>query len=176
MGNKAAIALFTVSGVLVLFSVYASLLPDVLASKTSIEIQASNQDVARYLGKAKNWEEWLFSAETKKDGWRILTSGKDSAEGSVLKWFSELEGDGGLEIKRLSFDTIVFERISDNNAFRDRGYLFLETTDSVTQITFLDSLDISTNFVARYNAQDTTYLEKINMENQSALRRLKYKL
>lgn len=176
MGNKAAIALFAVSGVLILFSVYASLLPAVLESRTSIQVNAPKDKIINYLGKASRWEEWLFSDQTKAKEWRVMTTGKDSAVGSVLKWFSKTEGDGALEIKRMHPSELMFERITDNNAFQDRGYLKFTSTSYGTKIEFLDSLDISTNFIARYNAQDSLYSSKIDMENQRALIRLKYKL
>ena len=63
MGNKAAIALFGMSGVLVLFAAYASMLPDVLESKAEVEIKASKTEVYNYLSSAGDWDEWLFDDE-----------------------------------------------------------------------------------------------------------------
>lgn len=177
MGNKAVIALFGMSGLLVLFATYASLLPDVLESKAQIEINASKTEVVQYLSKAADWDEWLFSEEVKnQEKWRTLTAGKSSGEGSVLKWFSETLGDGGLEIKKLDSTLIIFERISDNNSFRDRCYLNIENKGNGVVIKMIDSLDVSTNFVARYEAQDDSYLSNIDSSNVTVLRRLKDKL
>lgn len=174
MRNKSAIALFGMSGLLVLFATYASLLPDVIASKAEIEIKASSTEIITFLKKAENWADFAFADEVKHNGkWRIMLSGKESGEGSVLKWFSDKIGDGGLEIKRVNADTLIFERISDNNAFRDRGYFSFAQNDSVTKVSFLDSLDLSTNFMARYEAQDDTYLPKIDSNNLEMLKRLK---
>lgn len=177
MGNKAGIALLGMSGLLILFATYASLLPDVLASKTTIKVTVPPSEVVRHLSTAGDWEDWMFSHQVKSVGeWRTLVSGKNSGEGSVLKWFSKVLGDGGLEIKTISNNKVVFERISDGNAFRDRGYFFIDSIAEGTDITFLDSLDVSTNFMARYEAQDSSYIEKINASNLEMLQRLKKQL
>ena len=56
MGNKAAIALFGMSGILILFATYTSLLPDVIESKAQIEISSPKPKLIQYLSKAKDWE------------------------------------------------------------------------------------------------------------------------
>ncbi len=174
MGNKAAIALFGMSGLLVLFATYASLLPDVLESKAQVEIRTDKESAIQYLSSASDWDDWLFPESVKKmDDWKTLSAGKASGEGSVIKWFSEAMGDGGLEIKSIDDNKIVFERISDNNAFRDRGYLSFQETESGLLISMLDSLDISTNFIARYEAQNEAYMKMIDSSNLEVLTRLK---
>tara|TARA_Y100000589_G_scaffold243017_1_gene230617 strand:- start:5668 stop:6210 length:543 start_codon:yes stop_codon:yes gene_type:complete len=174
MGNKAAIALFGMSGILILFATYTSLLPDIIESKAQIEINSSKSELIDYLSKAKDWEEWLFTEDIKKtEGWSTMTSGKSFGEGSVLKWFSESIGDGALEIKKIDSTQIIFERISDNNSFRDRCYLFLEDLENGTLLRMVDSLDIATNFFARYEAQDESYIQDIDLSNLEVLRRLK---
>ncbi len=174
MGNKAAIALFGMSGILILFATYTSLLPDVIESRAKIEISSPKPKLIQYLSKAKDWEEWLFTDNIKKsEGWKTMTAGKSFGEGSVLKWFSEGIGDGALEIKKIDSAQIVFERISDNNSFRDRCYLFLENSKNGTLLKMVDSLDLSTNFFARYEAQDQSYIEDIDSSNLEVLRRLK---
>ena len=174
MGNKAAIALFGMSGLLLLFATYTSLLPDVIESKAQIEINSPKSQLIHYLSKAKDWEEWLFTENIKKtEGWSTKTAGKSFGEGSVLKWFSEGIGNGALEIKKIDSTRIVFERISDNNSFRDRCYLFLEDVQNGTLIKMVDSLDLSTNFFARYEAQDESYIKDIDLSNFEVLRRLK---
>lgn len=174
MGNKPAIALFGMSGLLVLFAAYASLLPDVLESKAQVEINANKSEVINYLSNASNWDEWLFPESVKEmEDWKTLSAGKSSGEGSVIKWFSEAMGDGGLEIKAINSNEIIFERISDNNAFRDRGYLNIEGDTNGVVLSLLDSLDISTNFIARYEAQDESYLSLIDSSNVEVLTRLK---
>ena len=105
-----------------------------------------------------------------------MNAGKTSGEGSVLKWFSESIGDGGLEIKKIKDDLIVFERISDNGAFEDRGYLYLIPTDSSTTIKLIDSLSIKSNVIARYDAQDDSYIQHIDSINLEVLKRLKMNL
>ena len=40
----------------------------------------------------------------------------------------------------------------------------------------VDSLDLSTNFFARYEAQDESYIDDINSSNYEVLRRLKSRL
>ena len=177
MGNKSVIAMFGMSGLLVLFAGYASILPDVLESNAQVEISISKNDLKRYLSSAENFKDWMFSDGVKRDEWRILLSGKKTGKGSVLKWFSESIGDGALEVKTVSDSHIVFERISDNNSFRDRGYLFFDLIDSNrVKLRFIDSLDVSTNFAARYEAQDEDYIEKIDASNLIVLKRLKQKI
>ena len=174
MGNKAAIALFGMSGILVLFAAYASFLPDVLESKAQVEINTTRTEIVNHLNKAGDWEEWLFENEVKDKGeWRTVTSGKSSGEGSVLKWFSKIIGDGGLEIKKLDSTQIVFERISDNGSFEDRCYLNLESTENGVLIKMVDSLGIKSNFIARYEAQDEDYIKVIDSNNKKLLERLK---
>lgn len=174
MGNKAVIALFGMSGLLILFATYASLLPDVLESKSQMEIKTDKTSLINYLSNASDWDEWLFPESVKNmDDWKTLSAGKTNGEGSVIKWFSEAMGDGGLEIKSIDSTKIVFERISDNNAFRDRGYLKFQETGNGVLVSLLDSLDISTNFIARYEAQDETYLSIIDSSNAEVLKRLK---
>ena len=63
MGNKAAIALFGMSGILILFATYTSLLPDVVESKAQIEINSSKSQLIHYLSSAKDWDEWLFTEQ-----------------------------------------------------------------------------------------------------------------
>jgi len=177
MGNKSVIAMFGMSGLLVLFAGYASILPDVLESNAQVEISTSKNKLKHYLSSAENFQDWMFSDGVKRDEWRILLSGKKTGEGSVLKWFSESIGDGGLEVKMVSDSHIVFERISDNNLFRDRGYLFFDAIDSNhVNLRLIDSLDVSTNFAARYEAQDEDYIEKIDASNLVVLKRLKQKI
>tara|TARA_B100000963_G_C22620613_1_gene669768 strand:+ start:213 stop:758 length:546 start_codon:yes stop_codon:yes gene_type:complete len=174
MGNKAAIALFGMSGILILFATYTSLLPDVIESKAQIEISSPKLQLIHYLSSAKDWDEWLFTEEIKKtEDWKTMTAGESDGEGSVLKWFSEGIGDGALEIKKIDSAQIVFERISDNNSFRDRCYLFLENSKNGTLLKMVDSLDLSTNFFARYEAQDQSYIDDIDSSNLEVLKRLK---
>ena len=177
MGNKAAFALFGMSGLLVLFAAYASFLPDVLESKAEIKINASKAEVVAYLDRAGDWDEWLFTTQIRKSSsWRTLTSGKAFGEGSVLKWFSETIGDGGLEIKKLDSTQIIFERISDNGAFQDRCYLNLVADGDDVVIRMIDSLSIKSNFIARFEAQDSSYLGIIDSSNVEMLKRLKLNL
>ena len=49
MGNKAAIALFGMSGLLLLFATYISLLPDVIESRAEIKINYSKDKLIDYL-------------------------------------------------------------------------------------------------------------------------------
>ena len=63
MGNKAAVALFGMSGLLLLFSTYISLLPDVIESRAEIEINYPKEELINYLSKACDWEEWLFQEQ-----------------------------------------------------------------------------------------------------------------
>lgn len=177
MGNKAVIALFGMSGILVLFAAYASMLPDILESKAQVEIKASGNEVVSYLTKAGDWEEWLFTEEVKSKGeWRTMMSGKASGEGSVLKWFSKIVGDGGLEVKKLDPSQIVFERVSDNGSFEDRCYLNIEPSNEGVVIKMIDSLSIKSNFAARYEAQDDSYIKTIDSSNVKVLERLKLKI
>jgi len=177
MGNKAVIALFGMSGLLILFATYASLLPDVLESRAEVEIAKSKVEIKSFLNTASDWEEWLFEESLRNsEDWKVIPAGKASGEGSVLKWLSERIGDGGLEIKKLDTNQIIFERISDNNSFRDRCYLNLESTRNGTKIIMIDSLDVSTNFIARYDAQDEQYLKMIDSSNVEVLKRLKSKI
>ena len=174
MGNKAAIALFGMSGLLVLFATYASLLPDVLKSEAQVEVKIDKERAIKYLSSASDWDDWLFPHSVKEmDDWKTLSAGKSFGEGSVIKWFSEAMGDGGLEIKSIDSSQIIFERISDNNAFRDRGYINFEKTVNGVLIYMIDSLDISTNFIARFEAQNEDYIEMINSSNVEVLTRLK---
>ena len=173
--NKAAIALFGMSGILILFATYTSLLPDIIESRVEIEVNTTKFELISYLSKAKDWEEWMFTEEVKNsENWKTQSAGKSEGEGSVLKWFSETIGDGGLEIKKIDSSLVKFERISDNNSFRDRCYFFLSTTKEGILLKMLDSLDLSTNFFARYEAQDDSYVKKINSSNLEVLKRLKY--
>ena len=177
MGNKAAFALFGMSGLLILFATYVSFLPDLIESKAEVNVKASKGDILTYLSRAEDWSEWLFHPDVKSSSsWRIMNAGKTSGEGSVLKWFSESIGDGGLEIKKIKDDLIVFERISDNGAFEDRGYLYLIPTDSSTTIKLIDSLSIKSNVIARYDAQDDSYIQHIDSINLEVLKRLKMNL
>ncbi len=177
MGNKAAIALFGMSGILVLFAAYASILPDVLESKAQVEINASNHEVVSYLTKASDWEEWMFTENIKGKGeWRTMNSGKVSGEGSVLKWFSEIIGDGGLEIKKIDTNQIVFERVSDNGSFEDRCYLNIKSVKKGVVIKMIDSLSVKSNFIARYEAQDDSYIKMLDSSNFKLLERLKSKI
>lgn len=176
MQNRSTIAMFIMSGILLLFATFASLLPDVLASNSSVVIKANKTEVIDYLSTANNWASWMFNKSEKDDSWRTLTSGEDKGEGSVLKWFSEIIGDGGLEIKRISENEIVFERITDNNAYRDRGYLTITEVPEGVKVNWLDSLDISTSFMARYHAQDEKYINKIDSVNNEMLLQLKLEL
>ncbi len=177
MGNKAAFALFGMSGLIVLFAAYVSFLPDILESKAEVKVNASKTDVVAYLTRAKDWETWLFKPKIRESSsWRTMTSGKESGEGSVLKWFSESIGDGGLEIKKINTNQIVFDRISDNGAFEDRCYLNLISDGDYVVIKMIDSLSIKSNFIARYKAQDYSYLKTIDSSNVEVLRRLKSNL
>jgi hypothetical protein len=173
MQNRSAIAMFTMSGILLLFATFASLLPDVLESKSSVVIRSDKTAVVDFLSTAKNWEVWMFNQSEKDDSWRILTAGEDKGEGSVLKWFSNIIGDGALEIKKVENDLIVFERITDNNAYRDRGYIAITEVEQGVKVDWIDSLDISTSFMARYNAQDERYINKIDSVNNVMLLNLK---
>ena len=175
MGNKAAVALFGMSGLLLLFSTYISLLPDVIESRAEIEINYPKEELINYLSKASDWEEWLFQEQVKKEeGWRTMKSGNSFGEGSVLKWFSEGIGDGALEIKKIDSAQIVFERVSDNGSFEDRCYLNFHSNSDGLIIKMVDSLDLSANFFARYEAQEESYVQDINSSNFKVLKRLKF--
>ena len=177
MGNKAAFALFGMSGLLLLFSTYISLLPDVIESTVEIEINYPKEDFINYLSDASNWEEWLFQEKVKySEDWRTMKSGNTTGEGSVLKWFSEDIGDGALEIKKIDSDKIVFERVSDDGSFTDRCYLNLQSNSDGLVIKMIDSLDLSANFFARYEAQKEFYAQDIDSSNFKVLKRLKFLL
>lgn len=176
MQNRSAMAMFIISGFLLLFATYASLLPDVLESNSSVVVATSKSKVVEYLSTAKNWENWIFKDTNKDNSWRVLTSGVEKGEGSVLKWFSELIGDGALEVKKVENDIIIFERISDNNLYRDRGYIRINEFEGGVKLDWTDSLDVSTNFMARYYAQDERYIKKIDSINNTILLNLKSQL
>ncbi len=177
MGNKAAVALFGMSGLLLLFSTYISLLPDVIESKAEIDINYPKEELINYLSKASDWEEWLFQEEVKNsESWRTMKAGNTTGEGSVLKWFSEGIGDGALEIKKIDSAQIVFERVSDNGSFEDRCYLNFRSNSDGLVIKMVDSLDLSANFFARYEAQEESYVQDINSSNFKVLKRLKFVL
>lgn len=175
MGNKAAIALFGMSGLLLLFSTYISLLPDVIESRAEIEINCKKDELISYLSRATDWEEWLFQEQVKNaEGWKTISAGRSLGEGSVLKWFSESIGDGALEIKKIDSAQIVFERVSDNGSFQDRCYLNFQNNSDGLVIKMIDSLDLSANFFARYEAQEESYIQDINSNNFKVLKRLKF--
>lgn len=176
MQNRSAIAMFTMSGVLLLFATFASLLPDVIESNSSVLISENKSTVTKYLSTAKNWESWMFSDADKDSSWRVITSGKEEGVGSVLKWFSDLIGDGALEVKKVENNIVVFERITDNNAYSDRGYIRITELENGVKLNWIDSLDISRSFMARYHAQDVKYLEKIDSVNNVMLQNLKFQL
>ena len=176
MQNRSAIAMFTMSGVLLLFATFASLLPDVIESKSSVLISENKSTVTKYLSTAKNWESWMFSDADKDSSWRVITSGEEEGVGSVLKWFSDLIGDGALEVKKVEDNIVVFERITDNNAYSDRGYIRITELENGVKLDWIDSLDISRSFMARYHAQDAKYIEKIDSVNNVMLQNLKLQL
>lgn len=177
MGNKSSVAMFTLSGILILFATYASLLPDVIECKSSVVVNTDKTSAIDYLSNSENWKYWLFEENTNDDSWRVLTSGPKKGVGSVLKWLSDEIGDGGLEIKKITKNQIVFERITDNNAFRDRGYInFSDSDEGGVKIEWIDSLDVSTSFMARYAAQEETYVHRIDSVNLVSLNQLKSKL
>ena len=149
MGNKAAFALFGMSGLLLLFSTYISLLPDVIESRAEIKINYPKEELINYLSNASAWEEWLFQEQVKNaEGWKTISAGRSLGEGSVLKWFSESIGDGALEIKKIDSAQIVFERVSDNGSFQDRCYLNFKSNSDGLVVKMIDSLDLSANFFA----------------------------
>lgn len=168
--------MFTMSGILLLFATFASLLPDVLESNSSVVISVNKSTAIEYLSTANNWGVWMFEKSDKDESWRTLTSGEEKGVGSVVKWFSDVIGDGGLEIKKITKDQIVFERITDNNAYRDRGYLTFTDKQGGVEVEWLDSLDISTSFMARFHAQDEEYINKIDSVNNEMLLKLKFEL
>lgn len=176
MGNKSSVAMFIMSGVLILFATYASLLPDIIECKSSVEINVKKEEVIDYLSVSENWKDWLFEEGNQDDSFRILTAGPAQGVGSVLKWFSDEIGDGALEIKKISDELIVFERITDSNAFRDRGYIKIKEIESGIKLEWIDSLDVSTSFMARYAAQDESYHVRIDSVNLTSLNQLKTKL
>ena len=149
--------MFTMSGVLLLFATFASLLPDVIESKSSVLILENKSTVTKYL-------------------WRVLTSGEEEGVGSVLKWFSDLIGDGALEVKKVKDNIVVFERITDNNEYSGRGYIKITELENGVKIDWIDSLDISRSFMARYHAQDVKYIKKIDSVNNVMLQNLKLQL
>lgn len=176
MGNKSSVAMFTLSGILILFAAYASLLPDVIECKSSIVVKTNKASAIDYLSTSENWKHWLFEENTNDKSWRILTSGPEKGVGSVLKWLSDEIGDGGLELKKITDSQIIFERITDNNAFRDRGYINFSELEDGIKIEWIDSLDVSTSFMARYAAQEETYVDRIDSVNLVSLNQLKTKL
>ena len=176
MQNRSTFAMFTMSGILLLFATFASLLPDVLESNSSVIINVKKEKVIDYLSAANNWGVWMFDRSDKDDSWRTLTSGEIKGVGSTVKWFSSVIGDGGLEIKKISDEIIIFERITDNNAYRDRGYLTFKEIAEGIEVKWLDSLDISTSFMARFHAQDENYINKIDSVNTEMLLNLKFEL
>ena len=72
--------------------------------KTSVKITGSHGEIRTYLADPENWKTWFFNFpdSTRK----FMKMGSERGVGAGLKWFSEIEGDGALEIKNEAKDRV----------------------------------------------------------------------
>ena len=174
MKIKSPIIIIVFSLLVGLCAVLISFLPKIVVVHSAYEIKASQQEVSVFLSKADTWKKWFFvNADPSR---RYLKIGADTSLNSGFKWFSKLEGDGALQIKQVTKDSISYEMISDNNQFREKGRFYLKVkennTDPMTLITWVDSLDVSTSLFSRFQAKNEGFVKRMEIKNVELLKNM----
>lgn len=170
MWKKGPVFLIGFSLIVVVFMGWVSLLPDAVALKSEYHFQHDKLAVKNYLSSSENWKQWLFS--TWDPDMKFIQNGPLVGNGAGFKWFSKLEGDGAVEIKYVTNDSLVYELISDKGMFRERGQFVFEQMEEGTKVVWTDTLDVSTSFFARLAARKENFTLNINAKNKSTLQKM----
>ena len=171
MKGKGPVILILITLLLVLLIAGVSFLPKMVVVESQVKITASAGEIRTFLAYPKNWDLWFFSPEDVDR--KYMTMGKERGVGAGLKWFSEREGDGALEIKYLEKERVNYDLISDNNQFRSKGgFSMVEDRDTIL-LTWHDTLDLSTSLLARWNAKDSALVQHLSVQNTALLNRLR---
>ena len=170
MKIKAPIVIVGFSILIALFLAYVSFLPKVVVVKSKLEIKATQEELLNYLSQTNSWKDWFFIVPDSSR--RFLQIGHKGGVEAGIKWFSKLEGDGALQLKFLSKDSISYDMITDNNQFREKGKMYFKSMDSLTTITWLDSLDVSTSLFSRIAAKNESFASRMEVNNLMILQNL----
>ena len=171
MKGKGPVVLIAFTLIVAITVGFISFLPKTLVIESEVKINASAGEIRSFLAYPKNWDLWFFLPEDQDR--KYMTMGAERGVGAGLKWFSEKEGDGALEIKYIEKEKINYDLISDNNQFRSKGgFSMVEDRDTML-VTWNDTLDVSTSIVARWAARDSSFALQLAKNNTEILERLR---
>jgi len=168
--HKKSVIILVISSILIgLAAIYISFLPKLIPISVNQSSLVPKNEIKLFLDTPTNWISWMVQPASKIK--KVHNVANQTGTGAVGKWWSDELGDGAIEILAISDTTINYQLISDNNNFRERGKLiFKQTTENEVNITWLDTLDISTSLPARWQA--SSIQNHIETGNQKMLNQL----
>lgn len=170
MKQKAPIFIVVVSLVIGAFMLLVATLPKTVNIQSEINSKNSKEEILSYLSTSENWKDWLFYIP--KTEIRYIQNGPLQGKGAGFKWFHENEGDGVIEIVDVKADRVVYQLVTDNGQYRDKGSFFLKESDGKTTIVWQDTLDVSTNLYARWAANSESFGVRLGNKNLGTLKKI----
>ncbi len=170
MSGKGPIAVVVLSIIVMVVMGLISMLPTTVVLESTHSFSVSKEKLNSYFSSPELWKIWLINSEDPSI--KFLQNGPVTGDGAGYKWFSDIQGDGAIEITVLSESRIGYELVTDNGQFRERGSFIFKTDTQLNSIavTWQDTLDVSTNFHARYAANNDTFAGQLNTKNKKILR------
>ena len=169
MSGKGPIAVVVLSVTVMIIMGLISMLPTTVVLESTHSFTVSQEKVNSYFTNPERWKEWLINGDDSSI--KFLQNGPSVGDGAGYKWFSDIQGDGAIEIKVLSKISVGYELVTDNGQFRERGsFIFKSNVESnKVVVTWQDTLDVSTNFHARYAANKDGFTDRLNNKNKKIL-------
>jgi hypothetical protein len=167
MKGKGPIIVVVFSLLIAVFMAFVSLLPNTLELESNHVFNNSKEEIIDYLATSENWKNWLFFVP--KSELEYIQNGPQNGEGAGFKWFSNDEGDGVIEIIKVSNTSVSYEMVTDNGQFRERGTFIVKEKGTKAMVTWQDTLDVSTSLFGRWAARTEGFARRINKKNLSTL-------
>ena len=167
MKQKGPIFIVSVSLAIGAFMLFVATLPKTVNVQTEMNSENSKEEILSYLSTSENWKDWLFYIP--KSELRYIQNGPLRGKGAGFKWFHENEGDGVIEIVDVLEDRVVYQLVTDNGQYRDKGSFVVKDNEGKTAIVWEDTLDVSTNLYARWSARNESFGFRLGLKNFSTL-------
>lgn len=147
--KKLAISVVVLVVVLLLTGLY---LPSDFKVKRSVMIDSPADKVYAYVVDLKKWQSWgvWFKRDPEM---KISYSGPERSIGMKSKWFSQLEGNGEMELIALEHNRrIIYTLDFPERDMGSTGEFIFEQQDNQTLVTWLDYGDVGANPINHYIA------------------------
>lgn len=174
MKGKTAIVVFGVLSVIILVFVLGSTFSE---KKVDVFVSKEYRDVriVDSLNSPHFWNRWVWNYEDKSAKIEYLDIKKGKGAGVVRK--SSLTGKSGFKIMESSSDSLVYELVTDDQRFVERGTMYFKYSEDKLYVKWYNEIDFTRNVLARYKSYWSDYkttFEKYQLNQLEVLDSLVY--